>query len=153
MTKYISNPDQSRVRDIFEYLPTGELLRKSLNKITGSPNKLGYKYTKIDGNTVPVHRLIYIYHHGTIPSGYHVDHKNNNPRDNRIENLQLLPANRNLGKHRNGRYLKIIDRLDQLYRDMPLEYRGYVLTAIQDIEEIIYECKKVVNSGSNRPVV
>ena len=143
MSKYISNPDQNIIRDLFEYLPTGELLRKSLNKITGSPNKLGYKYTKIEGYTVPVHRLIYIYHHGIIPSGYHVDHKNNNPRDNRIENLQLLPANRNLAKHRNGRYLKIINRLNQLYHDTPLEYSEPVLTAIQDIEQIIYECKEV----------
>ena len=33
---------------------------------------------------------------------------------------------------------KILDRLDQLYHDLPLEYCGYVLTAINDIEKIIY---------------
>lgn len=33
---------------------------------------------------------------------------------------------------------KILDRLDKLYREMPLEYCGYVLTAIQDIERILY---------------
>ena len=32
----------------------------------------------------------------------------------------------------------IMARLDKLYRDLPLEYAGYVLTAIQDIESIVY---------------
>jgi hypothetical protein len=32
----------------------------------------------------------------------------------------------------------ILNRLADLYRDIPLEYCGLVLTAIEDIEEIIY---------------
>lgn len=32
----------------------------------------------------------------------------------------------------------ILNRLSDLYRDIPLEYCGLVLTAIEDIEEIIY---------------
>jgi hypothetical protein len=33
----------------------------------------------------------------------------------------------------------IMTRLDKLYQDMPLEYAGVVLSAIQDIEDIIYK--------------
>ena len=33
---------------------------------------------------------------------------------------------------------QVLNRLDQLYHDLPLEYCGYVLTAIQDIEAILY---------------
>ena len=32
----------------------------------------------------------------------------------------------------------ILNRLTDLYRDIPLEYCGLVLTAIYDIEDIIY---------------
>lgn len=32
----------------------------------------------------------------------------------------------------------VLMRLDQLYRDLPIEYAGYALTAIQDIEAILY---------------
>ena len=39
---------------------------------------------------------------------------------------------------------QIMERLDKLYRDIPLEYCGYVLTAIQDIEVILY-----ANTASN----
>lgn len=100
MSKYISNPDQKRVRQLFEYLPSGQLKRKSLNKITGTkPTTAGYAYTKLDGFTAPVHRLVYIYHKGRIPDGYHIDHINHDRFDNRIENLQAIPAKENLAKH------------------------------------------------------
>ena len=32
----------------------------------------------------------------------------------------------------------VLMRLDRLYRDLPLEYAGYALSAIQDIENILY---------------
>jgi hypothetical protein len=32
----------------------------------------------------------------------------------------------------------IIKRLDKLYHDMPMEYAGVVLSAINDIEDILY---------------
>ena len=32
----------------------------------------------------------------------------------------------------------ILERLDRLYRDLPLEYCGYVLSTIEDIEAILY---------------
>ena len=33
----------------------------------------------------------------------------------------------------------IMTRLDKLYHDMPMEYCGIVLSAIKDIEEILYK--------------
>lgn len=33
----------------------------------------------------------------------------------------------------------ILKRLDELYSDLPLEWSGYALSAINDIEEIIYK--------------
>ena len=36
---------------------------------------------------------------------------------------------------------EILERLNKLYHDLPLEYCGYVLSAIEDIEEIMYREK------------
>lgn len=41
----------------------------------------------IDGGRYPTHRLVWLYHHGVMPSG-HIDHINGDPDDNRIENLR-----------------------------------------------------------------
>lgn len=38
---------------------------------------------------------------------------------------------------------EILERLTKLYRDLPLEYAGYALTAIHDIEAMMY--KKAYN--------
>ena len=42
---------------------------------------------------------------------------------------------------------KIMIRLDQLYREIPLESCGYVLTAIQDIEQIVYAADNMSDKG------
>ena len=104
-SQYISNPEQKRVRELFEYLPSGELLRKKLNKVTGQKlSTLGYKQARIDEYVVPVHRLVYIYHYGRIPEGYHIDHIDHDRTNNRIENLRAIPARENLSKHMRSAY-------------------------------------------------
>lgn len=58
-----------------------------------------------------VHRLVWVAFNGVIPQGYQIDHIDNNPQNNRLQNLQLLTAsennkkrfadNKNLGKQIN----------------------------------------------------
>lgn len=45
------------------------------------------------------HRLMYKEANGDIPQGYHVHHKNHDPLDNRLENLELLPASEHIDEH------------------------------------------------------
>ena len=45
-----------------------------------------------------VHRLVYQAFNGVIPEGYQIDHINNDPEDNRLENLQLLTRSENCKK-------------------------------------------------------
>lgn len=45
-----------------------------------------------------VHRIIWISVNGIIPNGYVIDHINNNKKDNRIDNLQLLTPQQNSTK-------------------------------------------------------
>lgn len=41
----------------------------------------------------------------------------------------------------------VLMRLDRLYRDLPLEYAGYALSAIQDIEAILYAAEYHQDKG------
>lgn len=54
----------------------------------------GYKIVSIRNGATKlqcrVHRIIWISENGIIPEGYCIDHINNDKKDNRIENLQLL---------------------------------------------------------------
>ena len=49
-------------------------------------------------NNYFIHRLVYEAFNGLIPDGYQIDHINNNPQDNRLENLQLLTKSQNSKK-------------------------------------------------------
>jgi hypothetical protein len=51
-----------------------------------------YKYKKIklkDGSTIDEHRLVWINHYGVPPRGYVIHHKDEDPRNNDITNLEL----------------------------------------------------------------
>lgn len=47
---------------------------------------------------LPLSRIIYAWFNGEVPAGLVVDHINNNPFDNRVENLQLMTQAKNLEK-------------------------------------------------------
>ncbi len=46
-----------------------------------------------------LHRAVWQFFRGDIPAGHHVHHKNNDPGDNRIENLELLSTKDHIGQH------------------------------------------------------
>lgn len=58
-------------------------------------DRVYFKRTTVkDGKTRPVwlHRYIYEQAHGAIPKGFHVHHKDGNPNNNALENLECLSA-------------------------------------------------------------
>lgn len=80
---------QERVRELFDYadgvLYWRELGRNRSKDGAGTSLPNGERQIKIDGKFYYVHKLIYLWHHGTIPKI--VGHRNNDRTDNRIENL------------------------------------------------------------------
>lgn len=83
--------DAKKLRDIFDY-KDGNLLwkivRKGVNKdkIAGYTRPDGYRTTRVDGKSYLVHRLVFMYHNGFMPSV--IDHIDGDPRNNKIENLR-----------------------------------------------------------------
>lgn len=74
------------------YKCPSKFLRKELtNKEIGHIKKDdGYRITRISNKQYYVHRLIFLYHHGYVPT--YVDHINNDRADNRIENLREVDS-------------------------------------------------------------
>lgn len=54
----------------------------------------------LDGKNVHVHRLEWIKHHGEIPEGFVVHHKDENKMNWNIENLELISRGNHISKHR-----------------------------------------------------
>ena len=57
---------------------------------SGHVGRNGYRCITVNGRRELEHRLVWERHHGPIPDGYHIHHKNGDKLDNRIDNLQLL---------------------------------------------------------------
>ena len=78
-------------------------------KITDATRKHVYrpdkKYPKINFTargygtfSIPLSRFLYVWFKGDIPDGYVVDHIDNDPYNNNIDNLQILTVGDNLAK-------------------------------------------------------
>src|SRR5689334_9661561 len=46
-----------------------------------------------------LHRVVWEYHHGPVPKGYHVHHKDHDRANNQIGNLELLTPKEHLAHH------------------------------------------------------
>ena len=46
-----------------------------------------------------LHRAIWEHHYGPIPAGNHIHHRDGNPLNNALENLECLPAAKHLSDH------------------------------------------------------
>lgn len=57
--------------------------------------------------TLGVHRVVYAWFNGFIPTGLVVDHINNNKQDNHKDNLQLLTPQQNIFKARKVKEMKV----------------------------------------------
>ena len=95
-------PTMELLRERYDYHPDGFFIMKNPAKsspynagdrLRGSITNTGRLQVTFLGKTYLYHRLIYIWHYGDIQ--YDIDHINNNPLDNRIENLRDITRGEN----------------------------------------------------------
>lgn len=58
--------------------------------MSGTVTAKGYRRVKHGGRYRMEHNVVWEEHHGPIPDGFDVHHRNRDKLDNRIENLQLV---------------------------------------------------------------
>ena len=95
---------QNRVRELFQYNEDGSLTwikisrynRVQKGALVGTPMKAGgYIRASVDGRNYLLHRLIFLWHHGYLPEN-EVDHIDQDPTNNKIENLSEVSKSCNL---------------------------------------------------------
>lgn len=78
-------------------------------------NIRNYLHFMLNGNgqkrQVYAHCLVWKTFVGEIPQGYDVHHKNGNPKDNRVENLELIDSHTHKSNHKKETYHLIKDKL------------------------------------------
>jgi hypothetical protein len=99
---------QSKLHEMFEYRDDGNLIHrytirggKQKGEIAGSPHNAGYRQICISRKKYLIHRLIWCYHYGQLPT--QIDHINRERSDNRIENLRECSYSENHGNRGTGR--------------------------------------------------
>jgi hypothetical protein len=85
---------QELLKEMFEYLPDGNFLRKSNNRAIQHRNeKRKYKNVDVNKSIQRLNRMIFLYHNGYLP--VIVDHIDGNTHNNKIENLREANATTN----------------------------------------------------------
>ena len=63
--------------------------RTKVGNIAGYINTIGYNTIRINKRLYHAHRLIWVYHYGSIDKDLEIDHDNRIRSDNRLDNLKL----------------------------------------------------------------
>jgi hypothetical protein len=106
-----------RLRELLDFdlhtgVPTWRTGRYA-GKVAGYVSGSGYRVVRIDGQGHYAHRLHWAHFHGRHPrKGYRIDHINNSPGDNGIQNLREASPQRNAAnaKRRSWRKHKGVHR-------------------------------------------
>ena len=70
-------------------------LKYLIGRLAGTIHYSGYRSIKINDVMYPAHRLIWVYHYGSIDKDMEIDHINGVKDDNDINNLRLVTAQEN----------------------------------------------------------
>lgn len=104
------NVPVERVMEAFAYDPDSGVLTWAISRrghakpgdVAGHATR-GYWSTKLDGQTLMVHRIAWAITHGRWPIG-DIDHKDGNPSNNRISNLRECTRAENMQNRRSPRH-------------------------------------------------
>ena len=86
------------IKDRFDYRDGKLFYKNDVGKKMKAGSEAGnfgvvYSFVCINSKKYLLHRIIYLWHHGSVPKS--IDHINNDPLDNRIENLRPASSSQN----------------------------------------------------------
>ena len=86
---------QDKLKELFTYNEDGTFTRNSTGKVVKCSKTKGQRYLRIgiEGKPSPLHRMIFLYHHGYLPEV--TDHIDGDRYNNRIENLREVTQQQN----------------------------------------------------------
>ena len=106
MGKHGNKPiNVSRLRELFGYAEGGLYWKVDKGRAKQGDkayaNSMGYKVLKFDGTAYLEHRLVWAWHFGECPE--FIDHIDNDPKNNRVENLRAASFSENMRNATLGR--------------------------------------------------
>lgn len=111
--------------------------KRYAGRIAGCRNGRGYWRIAINKRTYFAHRLIWLYHYGYMPET--IDHINNNPSDNRLENLRAATITENRW---NSRRLKdTTTNAKGVYKRSDKSYEAHICTNYKRVYLGRFVCK------------
>jgi len=95
--------EQALLHELFDYSGgqlvwkqrPSKLSRAPLGEVAGGLHHSGYRNIKIYNVLYPAHRLVWIYHNGSIDDKLQIDHIDRRKDNNNISNLRLVTAKEN----------------------------------------------------------
>lgn len=142
--------EQDEILNLFNYdSQHGELIWKkkygksSKKRFAGSLNTKGYSHVGINCKSYPLHRLIFIYHHGYNPEN-DIDHIDRNTSNNRICNLREVSRQCNVintglrATNNTGIKGVLFDNINKKWRaQITVNYKTYQLGRFIDFTEAV----------------
>ena len=113
--------------------------RVKKDSIAGSKDKDGYYQVKVCGKVYKAHRVVWFLHHGAIPDGLEIDHKDRKRDNNKIDNLQVKSHRGNcLNTSRSNKYPGVQPSGQRFKQEIRIEGKLTYLGSF-DTEELAYQ--------------
>lgn len=91
--EYLNTLFEYKEGDIFWKMKPAKQIE--IGSRAGGIHVSGYRRVRVSGKKVGEHTVIYMMFKGSIPEGMCIDHIDNNPLNNKIENLRLATKSQN----------------------------------------------------------
>jgi poly-beta-hydroxyalkanoate depolymerase len=153
-------PTQDRLKQLFDYKDGFLLNKKQRGKSKkGEPigfvNFYGYRVSRVDMEKFYVHRLIWVFHNGSL-NDLDVDHIDGNRDNNKIDNLRLVNSQKNNQNIRQARKTNALGVLGvsmkfgkfcaQISFNRKVKHLG-LFNTVEEAHQAYLEAKRKIHEG------